>query len=343
MRIGKRAMVVLVVAGVFFPGVWTFSGNREGNGGDHIRSTFIKVGKAVMQYLRTNDQGMLLSQKHALDLDLLEAGLDIEKITVVDETLIDNGGSDADALGERGKITLRKDRWNDHFENERDIYYLVFHEMLRQVGVNDDNYIISGDVRPFPINDRVVTRIASFVPLISTDSILPFLSLNAKDLILVGSGCRQEDIFLDLDTAKGVLNVAFDAYRAVGTTDRKTCEVRFAVKSNPYRQLVISQVDMSGKVSLPDGASVAVGLRPNLGTSLGTQVRKVMKGKEYGRFHLRTTPNFATSCGSESTIMGLNTNVTLLSPTSDAVAAVDRLAVYFRVEPCDASAMARAR
>lgn len=334
MRAIKKTTFVIASLAVLVSGGLSISGNREGNGGDHVRSTFIKMGKAVVQYLRTADAGVALVSKFSLNVDQLDAGLDIERISVVEEALIDNGGSDVDAIGVPGKITLRKDRWYSHFENDRDVYYLVFHELLRSAGVNDDNYVISAAVRPFPAADRVVTRIANFLPLIAMDNVASFLPGDAKAIAVAGKGCATDNFFMDLDAEHGVLNLAFEAYRALGTTDRSACDLRIPVTMNPNRRLVVSQVDLSGRVKLPAGAMLAAALRPNLGTMVGATVKKVVSGAELGRFAIRTNPAFSTTCESGSSLLGLNTNVVLQSPSDEAVVDVDRLSVYFRVEAC---------
>lgn len=337
MKETKRILTFFTLVAVLTPVVWTLSGNREGNGGDHIRSTFIKTGHSVIQHLRTSDAGSAIVQAHNLDVEALEAGLDIERITVVEGPLIDNGGSDVEALGEPGKITLQKDSWYEHFEKERDVYYLVFHELLRSAGINDDNYVISAAMDPFPSTSKVVTRIASLIPLIAMDDVTPFLPKSAKEIVLAGVGCPDNSLFLDLDKERGVLDLSFKKYLTSGKTARAQCDLRMPVKTNAMSRLIISQIDMSGRLSLPAGSSASIVLRPNLGTTLGPQTRKVVSARsegEHGRFSLRTNPNFATPCEDNRSLLGLNTNVTLMSPEEAASVRVDRVSVYFRVESC---------
>src|SRR5690606_11588726 len=98
-------------------------------------------------------------QAHGLDIDRLRDLNSIDVIRVADGILIDNSGSKVEAIGEPGRIVLAGDLWMEHFERERDIYYLVLHELLRAADINDDNYIISGALNPFPQSRRVGTRL----------------------------------------------------------------------------------------------------------------------------------------------------------------------------------------
>src|SRR5690606_31034096 len=130
-------LAIMLIATMFVRPAPALSGHRLGNGGDHVRATFLRMGQATLSYLQETDSGAAIVAAHDLDLAALEETLSIDVIEAVDGILIDNGGSVVDAIGEPGKIKLTSDRWLEHFEGERDVYFLVFHEMLRAVGIDD--------------------------------------------------------------------------------------------------------------------------------------------------------------------------------------------------------------
>ncbi len=117
--------------------------HKVGNGGDYLRAQYLMIGKQVISFLEDTVDGHQLTLSRGLNLDSLKSILDITKLAVVDDLLIDNTGSVVDAIGVPDLVILNSDSWKEHFEKERNIYYLVFHEMLRAAAVNDDNYVIS--------------------------------------------------------------------------------------------------------------------------------------------------------------------------------------------------------
>lgn len=124
-------------------------GTGTSNGGDETRSQFILKGKEIIAYLEQTPKGKQVSLDFKLNLKFLDETLDIKKIQVVEGPLIDNSGSIVDAIGVPGFIRLDQKRWETFFASGNDIYYLIFHEMLRSAAVNDDGYVISFKINPF--------------------------------------------------------------------------------------------------------------------------------------------------------------------------------------------------
>ncbi len=100
----------------------TFAGHFVGNGGDHLRATYIRMGDAVIDFLKETDQGSAIVKKAQLNVGDLDASLDIAKISVTNNTLRDNGGSVVEAIGVPGSVTLNQEAWANHFESELDVY-----------------------------------------------------------------------------------------------------------------------------------------------------------------------------------------------------------------------------
>ncbi len=338
---------VFLLSGLVGVTAYVGAGNREGNGGDHIRATFLKMGRAVVHYLRDTEEGARIVSTNHLDLDALESGLDIEKITVIDGELIDNGGSEVDATGEPGRILLKKDRWYEHFERQRDVYYLVLHELLRQAAVNDDNYVISRALNPFPVGERVITRITSLIPVIGAESIDEFLDLDPHQMIIAGNGCKANETFVELDSERNVLDLSFNGYALSRISGREACAIRMNVKGVPGKRLVLSQLDLLGRVNLPVGASAQIAIATVLSAEPGPQYRKILNtdgGAIQGRVVMRENPEFSTACSGDPSILGLNTAASMVaSPDGNAGLDVDRISLYFRVETCDAPTIAKSK
>lgn|GEM_PF-1716433 len=114
-----------------------------GNGGARVRTYFFDHGRRVVRYLRSTQAGRTLTQRFSLSPDRLEAVLREEVVLVVAGPLIDNRGSQVDAIGVPGSIRLDKKIWLEYLERDLRLHRLVFHEMLRAADVNDDDDRIS--------------------------------------------------------------------------------------------------------------------------------------------------------------------------------------------------------
>jgi len=119
-----------------------FSGDTEGNGGDFVRSYFIEKGKEIITDLKTTEKGQEVATKHSLNLDILMQTLSTKVIKLSDTRLYDNKGSAVDAIGTYMNIQLFSNAWIAIF-GKIGIKKMVFHEMLRAIGINDQDYLIS--------------------------------------------------------------------------------------------------------------------------------------------------------------------------------------------------------
>lgn len=137
------------------------AGRETGNGGDHVRASFIQMGTEIVSFLTHDEAGRLIVRKFELNLAELRSTLDPRKIFVVPGPLTDNGGSLVDAQGVRGMIRLDRDRWSQMISSGNDIFYLVFHEMLRSIGVDDDSYKISFFINPFRQGQKSMDQLAA--------------------------------------------------------------------------------------------------------------------------------------------------------------------------------------
>lgn len=295
-----------------------YAGFRVGNGGDHVRASFIRMGEAVIDYLADTTAGQDVVTRAKLSIDQLKATLDIEKITVVDDVLRDNSGSIVDALGEPGLIKLSKEAWFQHFEKQRDVYYLVFHEILRSAEINDDNYVISNALFEFPQSLRVDTKVVPILPLIDEDNLANVFDL--KKVAVGGTGCSRnnnilaEILKLEFDQEKNILEVIPSAYRNEVNPQRgfdiKSCQISIPVTLPPRKRLVISQIDLIGKVDLEAGSQAKLTFEAFLAGSSSIQKSRVLNPNAplFGRVLTRRTEILKSKCGG-SDLVRMNTNI----------------------------------
>ncbi len=339
----RSLLVLLVLLGSLAPmSTPMFAGHSIGNGGDHIRATFIRLGTAVVSYLRDTSEGAVIVSTNALSLDALEQTLDIAVIEVFEGLLTDNGGSAVDAIGEPGKIRLSSNRWMSHFEGNRDVYFLVFHEMLRAASVNDDNYVISKRLLPFPQGRRIITRTTSQYPILGNASLESVFDPAA--IRLVGTGCPAgiSGTFLDFDTERNILDLTFNRYDIhVGASDplsgRKTCSVVIPYRVRPGTRLRIVQMDFSATVELATGAQAAISADVAFGSAAGRNKTSSVTASSplQGRLLVRQGNVYESSCASQTGLISIRSAASVTSGGAEgSIASPDRISLSFDVEPC---------
>lgn len=320
----------------------TFAGHFVGNGGDHLRATYIRMGDAVIDFLKETDQGSAIVKKAQLNVGDLDASLDIAKISVTNNTLRDNSGSVVEAIGVPGSVTLNQEAWANHFESELDVYYLVFHEMLRSAGVNDDNYVVSASLNPFPALRRVQTRIAPVLPLIAEDLLAQVFDL--KSVNVAGTGCPQSlgQTHIEFDQERNVLEIRPNQYRNDVSVNRpqdiKSCQVAIPVVLPKNKRLVISQIDLLGKIDVLAGAKAQISFEAFLaGTSAARKTRIFQPTSALvGRVLTRRIDVLKSNCGG-SDIARLNTNMTTISSGKKLESLeMNSIRLYMSLEDCKA-------
>lgn len=276
----KVTYFFLFSVGMMFLTVPSFAGKEAGNGGDHIRATFFQMGNAVVRYLRAHPNGLALVNYYKLDTNKLEGLLSPEFVTVVDGPLIDNTGSIVDERGVPNKIELERAEWREHVRQSNDMYYLVFHALLRGAGVPDDGYPISSKARPFPESFKIPRyEEMEFVPKGQNRAISQYV-LDVENSNYQGNGCpsfgRSVDIGIETDT--GI--VRLDFYRLRTTTlplsegAVKTCKLSIQLKTPVGKRLVVSEFSATNTIfSIGDAKLFA-----RYGISLVGQVPELFGG-----------------------------------------------------------------
>lgn len=320
-------------------------GHKVGNGGDYIRSTFIQMGENVSEYLETTEAGSQIVSKHGLSLEDLKSTLTTERIALTNDILVDNTGSIVDAIGVPGLIILNSANWLDHFEKERNVYYLVLHEMLRSSAVDDDDFVISKDIVNFPSQFKMSTRLLPLVPMLETDSITELVTLDK--ITALGTGCSNKTpAYTELDLTKNVIDITLKSFIAVNSEQRKidykSCNVSIPLKLPAGKRLTISLIDLNGEVR-PQTADLkstsTLKFEAFLAGSTGkVNSKAVALGSEARTVLFRKTDVITTGCGT-SEILRLNVNNTLISKGTALNGEVNqsqvkKISVYLNLEDC---------
>lgn len=331
------------------PNILARGGGADVGGGDTVRAFFLNAGDAVISYLSTTTEGQKLVADHGLKIENLQKSLDVNVITVVDETLIDRTGSLVEALGQPGAITLNKISWAQQLERETDIYFLVFHEMLRENGVNDDNYIISKALNQFPESFKLKKSLVTSKPLIDSDNLSEVIQ---KDKINFGGpGCPSTSLktFSRFDST----NNQFEIYpnemsTVVGannrTFDRTSCQLAIPYKAKAGKKIIITQVDLVGDVDLEKEKSVRLSFDTfTVGGKMNSQTKEInsVGSNLSAGFLFRENLTTETTCGGEG-IVRLNSNVLILDNAKQATskasyAKVSRVVLSLKSVDCAAA------
>lgn len=330
----------------FFSTLNSQAGHFTGNGGDHVRAQFFKMGDAVISYLSETQEGQKLLTEKQISIDTLKSLLTIEIVSAIESPLIDNGGSQVDAIGEKGKIVLHKTRWMDHFEKERDVYYLVFHELLRALEINDDNYIISKILLPFPKSRLIKTRINPIYPLIDSERLdkaflLDQITINGTGCPLQGFGTK-----VDFDTETNQLDIHFEEYNLVLNSDspeivsRKNCALVIPVQLPKNTKLVVTQMDLMANLELAIESNLNFGGEVFFAGDRNIIMQQSVIGSKQtqkGRSLLRRNDILKSACGGIGNLR-VNTFGTLkksstLSPKT--LAALSDFKLSFKLEKCN--------
>lgn len=141
-------MILLTVVSINSYSKSEARGHEGGNGGDPIRLEFIKIGKELL-----TEYKVAITSRFGKDkLQRLEESLSIKHISLSDKVLYDNGASLVSALGDTNGIVLYIGNeqpdltWNNLLSNKTTARKIIFHEMLRFAGINDDDYIYTNEL-----------------------------------------------------------------------------------------------------------------------------------------------------------------------------------------------------
>jgi hypothetical protein len=348
---------------VLLGGKSALAGHAIGNGGDHIRATFLQMGTQVMQYLRTTEAGAALLARAQIPLLSLEASLTTAVVSVEFQDLRDNTGSLVDAIGEPGRIVLSRSAWAGHFEASRDLYYLVFHEMLRATGVDDDDYRVSRHLYPFSREFWLESRLVPYEPLIESDLLLGVI--DPTQVVFGGVGCQSMALgsgsYFDFDVEKNEATLTLHRasaylgpleYRsAEGSSNhsrfegaelvsalrvaRTQCGISIPLQAPQGKRVVLTQVDLQGNVRLADDTQSVLQFEAFLpGDTAEPRLSRTILGPEQGRFLMRRTSRLVTACGG-STNLRLSASARVQSTEGRASVDLQKIRLSLALESCE--------
>lgn len=320
-------------------------GHKVGNGGDYIRSVYIRMGENVVEYLETTTEGQKVLTNNNLDIFDLKATLTTDRIVVTNDILLDSTGSVVDAIGVPGLVILNGANWLDHFEKERNVYYLVFHEMLRSLGVDDDDFVISKAIMNFPNQFKMSTRLLPLIPLLDSDSIVKLVTLDK--MTTAGSGCSAESpSYVELDLTRNVIDITLKSLIVSNSNqrkiDRKACNLALPLKLPAGKRLTISLIDLNGEIRPQSAALQSTSTIRFEGFLAGQKnqvyTKNMVLGSESRTVLFRKTDVITTGCGT-SEILRLNVNNSLVSKGSIAgleinQSQIKKISIYLNLEDC---------
>lgn len=301
-------------------GIEKSSWNGVGNGGDYIRANFLSAGEASIKFLKESPVGQSLVLTHGLDIELIQKQNSIETVVVSELPLLDNTGSDVDAIGVPGQVVLNKKAWYSHFESQRDIYFLVLHELLRSAGINDDNYVISGKLRPFPESLKIRTSVVPLEPLIASDSLEGTLQIQNAIFTKDCTPSGPFSSFAEIDSLRNDLKLIVKNFKvsSSGALQRKMCAIAvpFSLKAN--EKLVISEVSAEGSVSLGAGGKDSFSAEAFFAGNKGPLAQKSLLGPLKGAWLAKSQIVQMTKCG-EQGILRVNSSLAGTSSVANSI------------------------
>lgn len=118
-------------------------GAISGAGGNILKGYILERGEKLLQHLETSENSKFFREQFQLDVSKLKVGLKEENIIIVSGNLIDRHSSEVDALFLNQKIYINETSVADYLFLGFNLDHLVFHELLRMAGYDDDGRKIS--------------------------------------------------------------------------------------------------------------------------------------------------------------------------------------------------------
>lgn len=297
-------------------------GAGDFGGGDIVRAEFLNRGEAIVMFLDETPEGQKILADNKLNLENLKLSLDVNKLTITEETIIDRTGSVVDAVGAPGIIVLNRNRWLEHSERESDVYFLIFHEMLRENGINDDNYVISKALIPFPEKYKLQNILVTEKPLLPSDRLDELVNRDA--IAFNGNGCPNTSLktFTRFNPSLNEFEIYPNEMAAAvnaGTQQmvRKACAVRIPFAAKAGKKIQITQVDFAGEVELQKNKAVSVNYSTGFtsggnGKTTASETKPINATDKVvdGGFLIRDNKIYESQCG-QSAMLVLNSDINL--------------------------------
>jgi len=121
-------------------------GHSVGNGGGFLIEEFLYYGNKTVEILRLQNSDKLTDDDiEQISADELFKVIQNTSIVVTSEKIFDNKGSEVDAryVKDKDQIEIYDKAWIQHLSLPDKMFKLVFHEYLRALGIDDDQFVIS--------------------------------------------------------------------------------------------------------------------------------------------------------------------------------------------------------
>jgi len=124
-------------------------GHSVGNGGGFLIEEFLYYGNKTVEILRIQNSDRLEDDDIGqITADELFEVIQRTSIVVTSDKILDNKGSEVDARFDKDKnqIVIYEKAWLQHLSLPDKMFRLVFHEYLRALGVDDDQFVVSSQL-----------------------------------------------------------------------------------------------------------------------------------------------------------------------------------------------------
>jgi len=127
---------------------------RGGNGGSDVHAEILRRGNHIINYLLNDPNGIKLAKRFEFDINPVDmkASLTRARVRMTNDLLQCKNGP-CNAKTDYGLSFYHEKTWKTFFEENKDVNYLILHEMIRSTtddnGLNDDNFQISFNIKNF--------------------------------------------------------------------------------------------------------------------------------------------------------------------------------------------------
>ena len=143
-------------------GVLAFAQNGVDNGGEYLALEFTRLGRDVFLALQAHP-GLLTSDQ----LATFDTAIRETRVDAVNGPILDNSGREVDARVvfdqqyQEFVIEINRHTWPDIVVRRIHSHQLVFHEYMRVLQINDDNYVLSGQIAEEPYATYLSIKVPS--------------------------------------------------------------------------------------------------------------------------------------------------------------------------------------
>jgi hypothetical protein len=227
-----------------------YAGNGVDNGGEYLSLEFTRLAREVYIALEKNSEQGLLSDSQ---MQLFDEAIKEIRVDAVNGPILDNAGRTVDARVifddryEEQVIEIDRNNWKDFIFQRGRAHRLVFHEYLRVISVNDDNYVLSGKLEDEPFSSFLKVRAPSLSGTMLFEQLQQYFLISSVPdwgVIMGGSGTYRGRCFSSGDDRGHSLILKFWE-RDNGDVLDPSRMLNFSADGRPYRTDVLNETEGS--------------------------------------------------------------------------------------------------